>query len=87
MVDLELYSHSLYFDPISVIANIWAALTRVDNILEFESSYSWNSGGLLPCIRFGHRVIPREHIIDFLKIVVDVDYDISSSEKLKGYFI
>ncbi|CAG9322691.1 unnamed protein product [Blepharisma stoltei] len=87
MEEIVLYSYGNIYDPITQITKLWHDLYEIENFQEINSNYYWNGLGDLPVLRFNKSFFTNDHILPFLKITFDSNFDFSEEEKLESDLI
>lgn len=86
-MDLVLYNYSDKYHPVTQIARTWAVLAQIETYSEDTSDYHWNTVGNLPALRYDHHVFAKDHILDFLKIAFDLNFDLTEDERREADLI
>jgi hypothetical protein len=86
-MDIEFYSHSIHYDPVIMLFKAWSALTRLDNVIEHTYDFQHNGAGWIPNLRINHKVVPKEHILPFLKRILDLNIDLRLEERQRAELI
>ncbi|CAG9313713.1 unnamed protein product [Blepharisma stoltei] len=87
MEDIVLYTYGNTYDPVTQIAKLWHSLYELENFQELHSDYYWNGLGDLPILRFNKSFFTNDHILPFLKIAFDCNFDFSEEERLESDLI
>ncbi|CAG9333324.1 unnamed protein product [Blepharisma stoltei] len=79
--DLVLYKCSDLYDPVIQMVRCWVAFCHIQGYKECESEYYWNAVGNLPVLRYERSVFAKEHILEFLKIAYDINFNLTEEER------